>query len=174
MKRMLLFIFMAVMPAALNAAAIYQNDNQSAESIRTLNRFASTEVDAAYFNPAGLSFMKTEGLHLYVSDQMIFQKRQVKDNSTAEMTYYGGGEPVTFDSMASTYGYPDLYAVWKKDELALYAHVCFLGAGAYADYKDGSSSFNGLALQYATTILQTQFGGSTLVATTVATEFAAS
>jgi len=154
LKRILTTILvLTILPAVLNAAAIYQNDNQSAESIRSLNRFASTEVDAAYFNPAGLAFMKNDGLYLYISDQFIFQERKITDNSISARTYYGAGNPVKFDSLMSTYSYPDLYAVWKQQNLAFYAHACFLGAGAYADYKDGSTSFNGLALQYALSMM---------------------
>ena len=166
-KRILFLAFIiSLFPGILNAAAIYQNDNQSAESIRMLNRFASTDVDAAYFNPAGLSFMKNDGLYLYVSDQMIFQKREVKDSSTVGKIF-GKGEPVTMESMASTYGYPDLYAVWKKDALSLYAHFCFLGAGAYADYEDGSTSFNGMAFQYANSVVTG--GGDSLTSLDAAT-----
>jgi len=45
--------------------------NHSADWVRTLNRFASTDVDAAFYNPAGLAFMKKKGLHIQFTSQTI-------------------------------------------------------------------------------------------------------
>lgn len=47
----------------------------SAEYTRTLNRFASTDTDAAFYNPAGLAFMKRKGLHGQFSSNTLYVKR---------------------------------------------------------------------------------------------------
>jgi opacity protein-like surface antigen len=58
-------------------------ENQSADYVRTLNRYASTDADAAFYNPAGLAFMKKKGLHLDISNQTMYIKR------THSMKYWG-------------------------------------------------------------------------------------
>ena len=62
---------------SLMAGGLVTNNNQSAAWVRLPARDASTEADAAYFNPAGL--MKLDnGLHISVSNQTIFQTREIK------------------------------------------------------------------------------------------------
>lgn len=64
------FIILFWVSTAL-AGGIVTNTNQSAQYIRTLNRNASTCIDAVYFNPAGLT-MLGDGLHFSLSNQSIF------------------------------------------------------------------------------------------------------
>jgi long-subunit fatty acid transport protein len=61
------------------ASRLHQEDgiynNQSAEYVRTLNRNASTDADAAFYNPAGLAFMEMTGLYVMFSSQTYYKKR---------------------------------------------------------------------------------------------------
>ncbi|HPR49584.1 MAG TPA: hypothetical protein PK341_16500, partial [Spirochaetota bacterium] len=76
MKRL---YFLAVALLLVSTAAVHvfaggveENTNQSAEWVKSLNRNASLDADAAYFNPAGTAMME-KGLYLYVSYQCILQ-----------------------------------------------------------------------------------------------------
>ena len=51
---------------------INRNSAYSAEYLATLNRNASTDPDAAFYNPAGIAFSKTTGLSLQLTNQSIF------------------------------------------------------------------------------------------------------
>ena len=58
------------------AGGLLTNTNQSAQFIRMMSRNASTEIDAVYFNPAGLIKMD-DGWHFAVYSQTIFQDKPV-------------------------------------------------------------------------------------------------
>ena len=76
--------------SAALAGGIVTNTNQSAQFIRTLNRNASTCIDAAYFNPAGLTKL-SDGIHISLSNQFIFQTKEVEsDLATLNEAKYTG------------------------------------------------------------------------------------
>lgn len=56
--------------------------SHSTEYVRTLNRNASTDADAAFYNPAGLAFMDKSGLYINFSNQTLHKKR------TSTMDFY--------------------------------------------------------------------------------------
>ncbi|MBO5863581.1 MAG: hypothetical protein J6Q59_04860, partial [Paludibacteraceae bacterium] len=73
------------------AGGIATNTNQHAAYQRNFAREASTEVDAAYSNPAGLGFME-DGFYISFSAQSAFQERNI------ESSYLGfGNEPKKFE-----------------------------------------------------------------------------
>jgi len=61
------------------ASRLHQEDgiynNHSAEYVRTLNRNASIDADAAFYNPAGLVFTEKTGLYVMFSSQTYYKKR---------------------------------------------------------------------------------------------------
>jgi len=61
------------------AGGIVTNSNQSAQFIRTMSRNASTEIDATYFNPAGLTQL-ADGWHFSLHNQTIFQEKTVTNS----------------------------------------------------------------------------------------------
>src|SRR4030042_5272243 len=65
-----LLMLILMCPVFLFAFGVYNYQNQSAEYIKTQSRNASTDADAAYFNPAGTALMK-EGFYFYISDQYL-------------------------------------------------------------------------------------------------------
>ena len=58
------------------AGGILTNTNQSAQFVRMLSRNASTELDAVYFNPAGLTQLNN-GFYFGLHNQSIFQTRTI-------------------------------------------------------------------------------------------------
>jgi len=63
----------------LMATELNQEDGifpwHSTEYVRTLNRNASTDADAAFYNPAGLAFMKATGLYINFSNSILHKKK---------------------------------------------------------------------------------------------------
>jgi long-chain fatty acid transport protein len=113
--------------------SIITNSNQSAQYFRLLSRNPSTDIDAVYYNPAGLTKL-ANGWHFSLSNQTIFQEKTI--NSAFPLLNNGkyvGKTTVPF--------FPNLYAVYKKDRLALSLGFGPNGGGGSADYNRGLPSF---------------------------------
>ncbi|MBE0679684.1 MAG: aromatic hydrocarbon degradation protein, partial [Bacteroidales bacterium] len=63
MKKILTLFSALLVTGSLLAGGLVTNTNQSAQYIRLLSRNASTDVDAVYYNPAGLTKL-APGFHL--------------------------------------------------------------------------------------------------------------
>jgi len=110
------------------------NTNQSTEYIRLLNRNASTNLDAALFNPAGLTKLE-DGIHIYLSNQTIWQTREVQATFPAYNTD-------TFTGETFVPAFPNMYFAYKKDKLALSAGFMPIGGGGSADFPNGLPTFD--------------------------------
>lgn len=112
---------------------IVTNTNQSADFMRILNRNASTDLDAVYYNPAGLTQLN-DGLSLYASNQFIFQTRTITtNNENFNTNEFEGTTTVPF--------YPNVYAAYKTGDLVLSAGLAPVGGGGSAEYDQGLPSF---------------------------------
>ena len=69
------------------AGGILTNTNQHIAFLRNPARDASLEIDAVYYNPAGLAFMK-DGFHLSLNIQSAYQTRTIQ--STFGLFKYQG------------------------------------------------------------------------------------
>ncbi len=138
MKKLSVVVAVVLISVVAFSAGLVDNGNQSAAYIRTMNRNASTGIDAVYFNPAGLTKME-DGLYLSFSNQSIWQEYEIKNDFAAlnEDTYIGDVEAMFF---------PDFYAVYKTGKLAASLAVMPIGGGGSADYKTGLPSFNMLLI----------------------------
>jgi long-chain fatty acid transport protein len=133
----LLMIFAMVMTTF--AGGLLTNTNQSASWVRNPARNASTGIDAAYFNPAGLIKLEN-GFHLSISNQSIFQTREVENNYSGPGTKYGLNEHV-YKGTAKAPVFPSVYAVYKMDRLAFSLGFNPIGGGGSATYEKGLPSF---------------------------------
>ncbi len=124
-------IYTFVLISNINAAGIYENVNQSAEFVRTLTRYASTEIDSAFFNPAGSVFLK-EGLYGYLSDQMLFDYQTMTDSSSV---LSARSFPDKYQGEAMTWAFPDIYALYRQDNWSAFIHMGLIGRGAAATYE---------------------------------------
>ena len=77
------------------AGGILTNTNQHAAFLRMLSRGATTEIDGALSNPAGLAFLPKDGFHVGLSIQSAYQTRNI---DASFMTYNGSGNPLPFSS----------------------------------------------------------------------------
>ncbi len=140
------------------SAGIYENANQSAEFIRTLTRYASTDIDSAFYNPAGSVFMK-DGFYGYFSDQMLFDYQTMTDSSTSLSAY---SFPSKYEGEAMTWAFPDIYAVYKQDNWSAFLQMGLIGRGAAATYNDCIPMIHKAVIQYATGVATGVPGGTAL------------
>lgn len=113
---------------------LVHNTNHSADFIRTMNRNASTGLDAVYFNPAGLTSLG-DGKYFYFGNQTILQDREVKATSPffgEEKTYLG----TTFAPV-----FPNIYYVDKRGDFAFSLGFMPIGGGGSANFEEGLPSF---------------------------------
>jgi len=115
------------------AGGILTNTNQSAQFVRMLSRNASTDLDAVYFNPAGLTQMEN-GFYFGLNNQSIFQNRTITNDFTLLKNHEFKGE-------TTVPAFPTAFAVYKVDKLALSFGFGPNAGGGTAKYKKGLPSF---------------------------------
>lgn len=109
------------------------NSNQSAQFIRMLSRNASLDIDAVYYNPAGLSKLQ-DGWHFALYNQTIFQDKNVYSGyPLLNDPNYLGTVSVPF--------YPNAYAVYKKEKWAFSFGFGPNAGGGSAEFERGLPSF---------------------------------
>jgi len=136
MKKQLLLITGLVCLATMAfGGGIVTNSNQSAAWVRTMVRDASTDADAVYFNPAGLT-MLSEGFHFSLNSQTIFQNKDVTDNYQFLMP-----SPKKYNGEVKAPVFPGFYAAWKTGRLAVSFGFNPVGGGGGAEFKTGLPSF---------------------------------
>jgi long-chain fatty acid transport protein len=133
MKKTLLLLSLSLALVGLAQAAIVTNTNQSAAYIRLLARNASMDIDAVYYNPAGLMKLKN-GFHVYLSNQTINQTKTIVNDFPLLNAH-------TFKGEVKVPVYPDAYVVWKQDKLALSFGFGPNAGGGSAEFKTGLPSF---------------------------------
>lgn len=119
-------------PMSASAGDINNSSNHSAAFARTLTRNASTEADAAVYNPAGTAFAK-DGFQISVHNQHYLKyDTLVRTQDGSEFT---ADDPVFF--------YPGLNLVYKVPEfpLALSMHLGVPTGGGSKSFNDGHPIF---------------------------------
>ncbi len=151
MKRITL-IMAAVLLVAVSsfAGGIVTNTNQSAAWVRTLVRDASVDVDAVFYNLAGLTHLE-DGFYVQINSQTAIQSRTItNDNAGLNLNEFIGE---TFVPVL-----PTGFLVYKKGNLALSAGFTFIGGGGSAEFNDGLPGFESMV---AGVLPQTAAFGST-------------
>ncbi len=126
MRRVLLILGLMIASNVVLGGGIVTNTNQSTAWTRMLVRDASTDVDAAFSNPAGLTKLP-DGLHLSLSNQTIIQEMSI-ENTSLNKTFNG-------DVFAPVF--PNFYAVYKKNKIAFSFGFMPIGGGGSASYAKG-------------------------------------
>ncbi len=114
------------------AGGLVTNTNQSTAWARLLVRDASTDIDAVYYNPAGLTKLK-DGFHLSISNQSIFQKQYV----TNTFQFLNDGDYV---GTVSAPIFPSFYAAYKTGKFAFSIGFNPIGGGGSAEFAKGLPS----------------------------------
>ena len=118
------------------AGGILTNTNQSAQFVRMLSRNASTDLDAVYFNPAGLSQLN-DGFYFGFHNQTIFQNRTIN----SQFPYLNNQD---YKGKVTAPVFPTAFAAYKKDKWTLSAGFGPNGGGGSAKYNTGLPSFEKL------------------------------
>jgi len=123
------------------AGDLVTNTNQNVTFLRNPARDASTEIDAAYTNPAGLAFLKGDNkLFFSVNNQSAFQTRTV----TADFAPFagnGGNNIKAFEGKATAWVVPNLQAAYKTNKWVFSANIGIVGGGGTLDFAKGLPSF---------------------------------
>ncbi len=133
MKKSIFTLLMIVVVISAYAGGILTNTNQSAQWVRMLSRNASTQIDAVYFNPAGL--MKLDnGFHFALQNQMIKQTRTIT-------TTRPGLNNKEFIGDVNAPIFPTAFLVYKLDGVAFSFGFGPNGGGGSASFDKGLPSF---------------------------------
>jgi long-chain fatty acid transport protein len=139
MRKLLTFVAATLITGSLLAGGLVTNTNQSASWVRLPARNASVNIDAVYYNPAGL--MKLEnGFHLSLSNQSIFQTREIENSYAGPGGLYGLNEHI-YKGSVTAIAFPSIYAAYKMDKLAVFLGFNPVGGGGGATYDQGLPSF---------------------------------
>ncbi len=126
--------------SGLFAGGLLTNTNQSVHFLRNPARDASTEIDAAYTNPAGLAKLSEEGLHFSFNNQSAFQTRTIT-STFAPFSGFGGNATKVFEGKASAPIVPSLFGAYKKGDWVLSGVIAVTGGGGKATFNKGLPSF---------------------------------
>jgi long-chain fatty acid transport protein len=133
MKKALMTLSFIALTYVVLAGGIVHNTNQSASFIRMPARDASLGIDATYYNPAGLTFLR-DGFHISLNNQYITQTRNIKSTfPNMNRNEFEGGVTAPL--------FPSAYAVYKKNRLAVSFGFNPIGGGGSAKFEDGLPSF---------------------------------
>jgi long-chain fatty acid transport protein len=135
MRKLLTFVAAMSITGSLLAGGLVTNTNQSAMFTRLQNRNASTGIDAAYFNPAGLTKLG-DGFFVSINNQTIGQTKKIVNNYT-----YLSGTPKEYIGNVSAAVFPGVYLVFNTGKLSFSAGVNPIGGGGGAKYEKGLPSF---------------------------------
>ncbi len=134
MKKAIFTVFSFILLSQLSfAGGIVTNTNQSAAWVRMMARDASVDVDAVFFNPAGLTQLE-DGFYLQVNSQTVKQSRIVKST-------FAGLNNDTYEGKTFVPFLPTAFAVYKKGNLAFSAGFTVIGGGGSAEFDKGLPDF---------------------------------
>lgn len=134
-----------VVSVSTNAGGLLTNTNQNAIFLRNPARDAAIGIDGVYSNPAGIAFLP-QGLHLSLSWQAAFQKRQI----TSEAPFYmlNANNPSNthfFEGTSTAPVIPSIQAAYViNDKWSVSAQFAVGGGGGKCEFDNGLPMFEQL------------------------------
>ncbi len=154
-KKVLLGAALMMLPLFSFAGGYLTNTNQHAAFLRSLSRGAAIDIDGALSNPAGLSFLPTDGFRVGVSIQSAFQTR----NIDASFSTINGFDPVNqkptvgatpykkyYKGKAAAPVIPSVFAAYKNGDWTISGFFAITGGGGKASFNDGLPMFESAAM----------------------------
>ncbi|NOY37451.1 MAG: hypothetical protein GXO83_07725 [Chlorobi bacterium] len=139
MRRISAFFLSVLMAGSMvYAGGIVTNTNQSAAWARYFSRYATTDVDAVFFNPAGLAKL-SNGLHFSINNQSIWQTQTLSNDFP--MLNYGPD----YVGKVQAPVFPSIYGAFKLGKIVISAGFNPIGGGGGATYDKGVPSFEFLS-----------------------------
>ena len=158
LKSFISLVLVSLATTTAFAGGILTNTNLSARFARLMALEASTNADAAYYNPAG-TIKLSEGFHFSFSNQSVFQERIIT-SSFAPMTGSGSKE---FIGKASAPVVPSLQGVYRTGKWAFSGNLAVTGGGGKATFNDGLPSFESQISMLPPTVNQFGLGLSAAI-----------
>jgi long-chain fatty acid transport protein len=133
LKRIIPVVLLMFVALTTTAGGLLTNTNQSAQFVRMLSRNASTQIDAVYYNPAGLIKLNN-GWHFALYNQSIFQEKTVNSG----YPLLNNGEYI---GKVKAPVFPTAFGVYKTDNWAFSLGFGPNGGGGSADFDRGLATF---------------------------------
>ena len=128
-KSFALAVLLSLATVPVVAGGLMTNTNYHIAFDRMFARGASTEIDAAFSNPAGLAWGH-EGFQMSLNFQKPWQNRDIELGGTK------------YEGVASAPIVPALFASYKKDRIVLSTMIGIVGSGGFVKYDNGVPMFN--------------------------------
>lgn len=122
------------------AGGLLTNTNQHAAFLRMLSRGATTEIDGALSNPAGLAYLPKDGFYMALSIQSAFQTRDI------DASCQGLGLEKYYEGKASAPVIPSLFAAYRSGKWTLSGFFGITGGGGKASFDDGLPMFDAMVI----------------------------
>lgn len=139
MKKFFLMLTMASATLVAEAGGLMTNTNYHIAFDRMFARGATTEIDAAYSNPAGLAWGH-EGLQLSLNFQKPWQNRDI-ETDIPNFMMAGNNFYQKYNGKASAPIVPALFASYKQDRWAVSTMIGIVGSGGFVKYDEGVPMF---------------------------------
>ena len=139
-KFSLISFMMLIVSTSTFAGGLLTNTNQHAAFLRMLSRGATTEIDGALSNPAGLAFLPNDGFHMSLSIQSAFQTRNI------DASCEGLGLNKYHEGKASAPVIPSLFAAYKMGDWTISGFFGITGGGGKASFDDGLPMFDAMVI----------------------------
>ena len=139
-KFSLISLMLLIVSTSTFAGGLLTNTNQHAAFLRMLSRGATTEIDGALSNPAGLAFLSNDGFHMSLSIQSAFPTRDI------DASCEGLGLNKYYEGKASAPVIPSLFAAYKKGDWTISGFFGITGGGGKASFDDGLPMFDAMVI----------------------------
>jgi len=150
MKKLALWTTSALLFGLSASSVSAANKGNSIEFLRTMARGASTDADAAFFNPAGLAFIQHEGISFQLANQFIFIHDTIQDSGELLQKFH----PDAYEVDIKTYLYPIAHLAYRRGSWAFFGSFYPISGGAGGRFADGFPTVDGGFLN----MLQSQLG----------------
>jgi long-chain fatty acid transport protein len=140
MKKIFLLMTMASASLMAEAGGLMTNTNYHIAFDRMFARGATTEIDAAYSNPAGLAW-GYDGWQMSLNFQKPWQNRDI-ETDIPDFLMPGNNFHKKYNGEASAPIVPALFASYKQDRWAVSTMIGIVGSGGFVQYDEGVPMFS--------------------------------
>ncbi len=134
-KITLLLLALLSLPIFSFSGGIVHNTNQSAAWVRYFARDASLDIDAVFYNPAGLTKLG-DGFFISLNNQTLFQNRLI----TSDYQYLNNA-PVDYEGSVTVPILPSIYAAYNTGKFSFSFGMNVIGGGGTAEFNEGLPMF---------------------------------
>lgn len=129
----------AVFSLPAMAGGLLTNTNQTIHFLRMISRGSSTDIDATYTNPAGLSFLSEQGFQISLNWQSVYQTRNI--DATFPL-FPNENHQKRYEGKASAPIIPSLFAAYKNEKWTFSGFAGIIGGGGKASFDTGLPLFD--------------------------------